>query len=175
MNRRAFVKSTGATTLAASAAARTSAAPSQTEYIDAVKGLISDWRRKDVDAVLARVTDDIVWYSHVGTAPKLGKPAMRAFLEAFGAALTDVKWRIFAHAVSGQQIFLEGADDFVLTAEQRRVAIPYMGIMTFRGGLICEWRDYFDRALFDRLKAGEPAPPEIQKLLDRPGIPPIKN
>ena len=175
MNRRTFVKSTGATTLAATAAASVSAAPAKTDYLDAVTGLISDWRRKDVDAVLARVTDDIVWYSHVGTAPKIGKPAMRAFLEAFGAALTDVKWRIFAHAISGQQIFLEGADDFVLVAEKRRVAIPYMGVMTFRGALISEWRDYFDRALFDRLKAGEPTPPEIQKLLDRPGIPKLKS
>ena len=171
MNRRTFVKSTGATTLAASGSAATGEAASKTAYIDAVIGLISDWRRKDIGAVLARVTDDIVWYSHVGTAPKIGKPAMRAFLEAFGAALSDVRWRIFAHAVSGQQIFLEGADDFVLVAEKRRVAIPYMGIMTFRGGLICEWRDYFDRALFDRLKAGEPAPPEITKLLERPAIP----
>ena len=170
MNRRTFVKSTGATTLAATAAATTSDAASKTAYFDAVKGLINDWRRKDIEAVLARVTDDIVWYSHVGTAPKIGKPAMKSFLEAFGAALTDVKWRIFAHAVSGQQIFLDGADDFVLIENKRRVAIPYMGIMTFRGGLICEWRDYFDRALFDRLKAGEPVPPEIAKLLDRPAV-----
>ena len=170
MNRRTFVKSTGATTLAASAAAATSSAASKTAYIDAVKGLISDWRRKDVLGVLARVTDDVVWYSHVGTAPKIGKAAMKAFLEAFGAALTDVKWRIFAHAVSGKQIFLEGADDFVLIENKRRVAIPYMGIMTFRGSLICEWRDYFDRNLFDRLKAGDTAPPEIAKLLDRPAV-----
>ena len=173
MNRRTFVKATGATTLTVAAAA-TSGAPSKTAYIDAVTGLISAWRRKDIDAVLARVTDDLVWYSHVGTPPKLGKAAMRAFLEAFGSAISEVKWRIFAHAVSGQQIFLEGVDDFVLTAEKRRVAIPYMGVMTFRGSLISEWRDYFDRALFDRLKAGEPAPPEITKLLDRPGVPPIK-
>jgi limonene-1,2-epoxide hydrolase len=172
MNRRTFVKATGATTLTVAAAATGGAA--STAYIDAVTGLISDWRRKDIDAVLARVTDDIVWYSHVGTPPKIGKPAMRAFLEVFGAALSDVKWRIFAHAVSGQQIFLEGVDDFVMVAEKRRVAIPYMGVMTFRGALISEWRDYFDRALFDRLKAGEPAPPEITKLLDRPGVPPIK-
>jgi limonene-1,2-epoxide hydrolase len=173
MNRRTFVKATGAGTL--TAAAGRSGAAAKTEYVDTVKGLISDWRRKDIEGVLARVTDDIVWYSHVGTPPKLGKAAMRAFLEVFGAALTDVKWRIFGYAVSGQQIFLEGVDDFVLVAEKRRVAIPYAGVMTFRGGLICEWRDYFDRALFDRLKAGEPAPPEITKLLDRPGIPPIGN
>ena len=172
MNRRTFVKATGATTLGL--AATIGGAASKSAYLDAVTGLISDWRRKDIDAVLARVTDDIVWYSHVGTPPKIGKAAMRAFLEGFGGAITDVKWRIFAHAVSGQQIFLEGVDDFVLTAEKRRVAIPYMGVMTFRGSLISEWRDYFDRALFDRLKAGEAAPPEITKLLDRPGVPAIK-
>jgi len=173
MNRRTFVKATGATTLTA-VAAKSGAAP-KAPSIDAVIGLISDWRRKDVDAVLARVTDDIVWYSHVGTPPKIGKAAMRAFLEPFGAALTDVKWRIFGHAISGQQIFVEGVDDFVLIAEKRRVAIPYAGVLTFRGSLICEWRDYFDRALFDRLKAGEPVPPEIAKLVDRPGIPKVKN
>ena len=169
MNRRTFVKATGATTLTA-AAARGGAA-GKTPYLDLVTSLIADWRRKDVDAVLARVTEDIVWYSHVGTPPKIGKAAMRAFLEPFGAAISEVRWRIFGHAVSGQQIFLEGVDDFVLIAEKRRVAIPYAGVMTFRGSLISEWRDYFDRALFDRLKAGEPAPPEITKLLDRPAIP----
>ena len=167
MNRRTFVKTTGATTLAATAAGAAAATPS---YIEAVKGLIADWRRKDIDAVLARVTDDVVWYSHVGTVPKIGKPAMRAFLEAFGASLTDVRWRIFAYATSGQQIFVEGVDDFVLVADKRRVAIPYMGVMTFRGSLISEWRDYFDRGLFDRLKAGDPVPPEIAKLLDRPAV-----
>ncbi len=169
MNRRTFVKATGATTL--TAAASRSGASGKTVHLDLVTGLIADWRRKDIDAVLARVTDDIVWYSHVGTPPKIGKAAMRAFLEPFGAMISDVRWRIFGHAVSGQQIFLEGVDDFVLIAEKRRVAIPYAGVMTFRGSLISEWRDYFDRALFDRLKAGEPAPPEITKLLDRPGIP----
>lgn len=171
MNRRTFVKATGATTLTAAAGAADAAT---SPHLDAVLGLISDWRRKDIEGVLSRVTEDIVWFSHVGTAPKIGKKAMREFLIPFGAALSDVKWRIFGHAISGQQIFVEGVDDFVLIAEKRRVAIPYAGVMTFRGSLISEWRDYFDRGLFDRLKAGEPSPPEITKLLDRPGLPPLK-
>jgi len=41
--------------------------------------------------------------------------------------------------------------------------------MVFRGGLLSEWRDYFDRALFNRLKAGEPIPPDTAALADRPG------
>ena len=169
MNRRTFVKATGAASLTGAAAAADAAT---FPHLDAVLGLISDWRRKDIEGVLSRVTEDIVWFSHVGTEPKIGKKAMREFLIPFGAALTDVKWRIFGHAISGQQIFVEGVDDFVLIAEKRRVAIPYAGVMTFRGPLISEWRDYFDRGLFDRLKAGEPSPPEITKLLDRPGLPP---
>jgi limonene-1,2-epoxide hydrolase len=174
MKRRTFVKASAVGGLAAPAAARVAvggASAGSTVSIDAVKALILDWRRKDFEAVLARVTEDIVWYSHVGTPPKLGKAAMGGFLTAMAGAISDVRWRIFSYAVSGQQILMEGADDFVLTAEKRRVALPYMGVMTFRGGLISEWRDYFDRTLFDRLKAGEPAPPEIASLVDRPGIP----
>ena len=140
-------------------------------YIDNVTGLIKDWMRKDVDAVLARVTDDIVWYSHVGSPPKHGKEEMRSFLNGFGAGISDIRWRIYNHAVSGDRIYLEGCDDFILLANKTRVAVPYMGIMTFRDGLISEWRDYFDRALFDRLKAGEPVPADIAALLNRPAIP----
>jgi limonene-1,2-epoxide hydrolase len=166
MKRRTFVS-------AAAAGLAVPAAPGLAPgdvYLDAVRGLFGDWRRKDVEAVLGRVTDDIVWYSHVGTPPKVGKEQMRAFLVPLAAAISDVKWRIFAWAVSGPRVFLEGADDFVLTAEKRHVALPYMGVLAFRGPLISEWRDYFDRALFDRLKAGEPLPPELARLVDRPGI-----
>jgi limonene-1,2-epoxide hydrolase len=140
-------------------------------YINVVTGLIADWRRKDIDALLSRVTPDIVWYSHVGSEPRRGTSQMRAYIEPMAAGISDIRWRIFNHAVSGNRIFLEGADDFVLVAEKRRVAIPYMGIMAFRGSLICEWRDYFDRGLFDRLKAGETPPLEIAELLNRPAIP----
>lgn len=175
MDRRKFIRASGTAALAASAGAALGSGGGSSKAgkasIDAVVALISDWKRKDIDAVLARVTDDIVWYTHVGSPPKHGKVEMRAFLEAMAAGISDIRWRIYNHAVSGNRIFLEGADDFVLTEVKRRVAIPYMGIMTFRGSKISEWRDYFDRTLFDKLKAGEPVPPEIAALLDRPGVP----
>lgn len=176
MDRRKFLSHSGKTAVAAAAAGALGvdtarAGGGNDKYMKAVIGLINDWKRKDIDAVLARVTDDIVWYSHVGSPPKRGKAEMRAFLEAMAGGISDIRWRIYNHAVSGDRIFLEGADDFVTNADKRRVAIPYMGIMRFRGPLICEWRDYFDRALFDRLKAGDPVPPEIAVLLERPGVP----
>lgn len=140
------------------------------KYIDSVTGLISDWKRKDVEAVLARVTDDIVWHSHVGSPPTVGKEAMRKLLSAFAVQMSDVRWRIFHHAQSEDRIFLEGVDDFV-TTEGRRVVTPYLGTMVFRGKLIAEWRDYFDRAVFDRVKAGEPLPAYLVPLTTLPGIP----
>jgi limonene-1,2-epoxide hydrolase len=136
-----------------------------------VLALIAEWKRKDIDAVLARVTDDVAWHTHVGSPVVHGKAAMRSFLETMAAGISDNRWRIHHHAVSGNRIFLEGVDDFVLVKEQRRVAIPYLGTMVFRGGLISEWRDYFDRGLFNRLKAGEAAPPEIAALAAKPGDP----
>jgi limonene-1,2-epoxide hydrolase len=171
MDRRNFIGASGSVALAASAGAALAAGKAGKASIAAVTALISDWRRKDIEAVLARVTDDIVWYTHVGSPPKHGKAEMRAFLEPMAAAMSEIRWRIFNHAVNGDRIFLEGADDFVLAPDKRRVQIPYMGIMAFRGTLICEWRDYFDRGLFDRLKAGEAMPPEIESLVTRPGVP----
>ena len=145
MKRRQFVQASGLSALAASttaSAASTRRGRKGMASLEAVTALISDWKRKDVDAVMARITDDIVWYSHVGTPAIRGKAAMRAFLTAMAAGITEIRWRIQRHAINGNQIFMEGVDDFVMNKDQRRVAIPYLGTMVFRDGLISEWRDY---------------------------------
>ena len=59
---------------------------------------------------------------------------------------------------------------YFVTTEGRRVVIPYAGVLAFRDGRIVEWRDYFDRALFDRLKAGEPLPAYLETLANRPAL-----
>ena len=97
MDRRKFILASASVSAAAPAvgyAARVDSQAAGANYIDVVTGLITDWRRKDIDAVLARITDDIVWYSHVGSAPKRGKAQMRAFLEPMAAGISDVRWRI---------------------------------------------------------------------------------
>ena len=60
-------------------------------------------------------------------------------------------------------------DDFV-SNDGRRVVVPYAGVLRVREGRIVEWRDYFDRALFDRLKAGEPLPAYLEALANRPAL-----
>jgi limonene-1,2-epoxide hydrolase len=174
MRRRQFIRaSTGAALAASAIAAGANKRVSKSDQASfaTVSKLIEEWKRKDIDAVMSHIAEDIVWHTHVGSPVVRGKAAMRAFLERMAAGITDIRWRVHFHSVNGNQIFMEGVDDFVMVDTQRRVAIPYLGTMVFRGGLISEWRDYFDRALFDRMKAGEPTPPDVAALADRPGLP----
>lgn len=140
-----------------------------TDHFVHVSALINAWRRKDIDAVLASVTDDINWHTHVGSPPVVGKEAMRKTLDALAVQMSDVRWRIFDWAQRGERVYLEGVDDFV-SPEGRRIVLPYAGVLVFRGDLIAEWRDYFDRNLFNKLKAGESLPDYLQVLADREAL-----
>ena len=131
-----------------------------------VKAVITGWRRGDLKAVVDQLADDIVWHSHVGSPPIVGKAAAEKFMATLSTQMRDVRWRIFHYAESGDAAFTEGVDDFA-TPDGRRVSLPYAGIMRFRDGKIIEWRDYFDRGLFDRLKAGEAPPADIAGLAAR--------
>ena len=43
----------------------------------------------------------------------------------------DIQWRIFAHAESGDRLFLEGVDEY-RTGDGKRMALPYAGVLEFR-------------------------------------------
>ncbi len=167
MDRRLFMQvSATVPLLAGGAAVAASTAP---DDFAITQRMITAWRGKDLDGMLVHIDDDIVWHSHVGSPPIVGKVAMREFASKLTAQMNDIKWRIFETATHGNKVFLEGVDDFV-TGEGRRVVLPYAGILAFKGERISEWRDYFDRGVFDRLKAGEPMPDFLQVLADRPAL-----
>ncbi len=167
MDRRLFMQASAAVPLLAGGAA--GAATAAPDYFAITQQMITAWRGKDLEGMLVHIDDDIVWHSHVGSPPIVGKPAMREFASKLTAQMNDIKWRIFETATHGNKVFLEGVDDFV-TSEGRRVVQPYAGILAFKGARISEWRDYFDRGVFDRLKAGEPMPDFLQALADRPAL-----
>ncbi len=167
MDRRLFMQASAAVPLLAGGSAV--AATAAHDYFAITRKMITAWRAKDLEGMLVHIDDDIVWHSHVGSPPIVGKAAMREFAGKLTAQMNDIKWRIFETASNGNRVFLEGVDDFV-TNEGRRVVQPYAGILAFKDARIVEWRDYFDRALFDRLKAGEPLPDYLQALADRPAL-----
>jgi limonene-1,2-epoxide hydrolase len=132
--------------------------------------LIEDWKRKDIDAVLARLTDDIVWHYAAAAQPPLkSKRAARKFLENFADILGEVRWRVFDAVEVGDRLFVEGVDEF-FTKDDVRVATPYAGVLEFRGDLICGWRDYFDSGVAESMRGGYAALPQVEALIDRPAI-----
>ncbi|WP_033926561.1 nuclear transport factor 2 family protein [Sphingomonas sp. 35-24ZXX] len=132
------------------------------------KQLIAAWTRKDAEAVLGMLHEDVVWHYAAAIAPPArGKAEARAFIERFGATIAEVNWRIFAHAETADRLFVEGVDEYV-TTDGVRVAAPYAGIIEYSGDKIIGWRDYLDRATVDAIKAGKPYPAQVKELLDRP-------
>jgi limonene-1,2-epoxide hydrolase len=169
MDRRRFLQATTVASAAVPAAAIAAAGTITPKGLATVREIILAWRRQDLEAMLTHIDDDIVWHTHVGSPPVIGKAAMRDFATKLGAQMKDIRWRIFEAAQNGNRMHLEGVDDFV-TTEGRRVVIPYAGIMVLHEGKVREWRDYFDRATFDKLKAGEPMPDYLAALAGREAL-----
>jgi len=169
MHRRSFLRTATAALSAGAVAAVRPAAAATPDHLAVARDVILAWRRKDLEGMLEHIDDAIVWHSHVGSPPIVGKPAMREFATKLTAQMAEIRWRIFAAAQNGDLLHLEGVDDYT-APDGRRVVIPYAGIMAVREGRVAEWRDYFDRALFDRLKAGEALPAYLEELVNRPAL-----
>lgn len=170
MDRRSFVQGIAGTPLALGTAAAAAQSATPLDPYAAFLGVIRAWKRRDIEAVLAALAEDIVWYPRVGGAPMRGKTAVRAALEGLASKRQADHWRIHHHAVNGERLFVEGVDDY-LDQQGRRIAVPYAGIVEYRAGLIAGWRDYFDIGTLERIKAGEPIPQAIEALVSRGGEP----
>jgi limonene-1,2-epoxide hydrolase len=170
IDRRNLLTGFGAASLLAAAPARAGLTMPARDHFERFLEIINAWKQHDIDAVLARVTDDIVWYAYVGVAPVVGKPAMRAMLEKMAPNRGAERWRIFYHAINGDRLFVEGVDDWDDKAGHR-LEVPYAGVVEFKNGLVSGWRDYFDLGLLTRMKNGEPVPAEIEPLVSRTGRP----
>jgi len=133
-------------------------------------GLISAWKAKDIDGVLAFMHDDIVWhYAAVIAPPVKGKVKARKLLEGLSSQVRDVTWRIFDYAEKGERLFVEGVDEYV-SAAGRLVSAPYAGVVVFRDEKIIELREYFDLGAMNALKAGEEMKEHVRQLIAREAV-----
>ncbi len=141
-----------------------------TARIDIFLAIIDAWKRKDIDAVLSYMADDIVWHFAAGAEPPLvGRAQARKFLNRFGAELAEVRWRVFHHAESGDRLFVEGVDEYV-TLQGVTVIAPYAGVLEFSGALVTGWRDYVDVGVMAAQRHGAPLTHQVQLLADRTAV-----
>lgn len=140
------------------------------DMLKVLKAIIEGWHNHDVEAVLAHVTDDIVWRNSGGYRPAVrGKAAMRAVLQTMAPVIETSAWRTFDFAESHDRIFVEGVDEF-WTKSGNHIVIPYAGVFVFRGKLVSEWREYFDGRISAEMKAGAPLTDELKEMISRPAI-----
>ncbi|MGE3249974.1 MAG: limonene-1,2-epoxide hydrolase family protein [Hyphomonadaceae bacterium] len=110
---------------------------------DIVKTFIAAIARKDFDAALRFVAEDVE-YENMPMAKVHGHAGMRAVLEPFLAPTLENDFIVLREAAHGETVFLERLDRHRLA--DRWVELPVTGVWEVRGGKITLWRDYFDLA-----------------------------
>ena len=109
-----------------------------------VRAFIAAWHGPDLDQVCALLGEDVA-YHNIPMEPLAGKTAVEAYLRAAGP-FEESDWELLHIAASGEFVLTERVDRMVKGG--KRIALPLMGIFRVSGGLIREWRDYFDLAMY---------------------------
>jgi limonene-1,2-epoxide hydrolase len=116
-----------------------------------VRSFIADLERADLDAALARVTDDVE-YDNVPMSKVFGRDGVRTTLAPFLAQCSEIEWVIHHQAATGDVVMNERTDRFRIG--DRWVELGVAGLFVVRNGRIALWRDYFDLATFRSAMAG---------------------
>jgi limonene-1,2-epoxide hydrolase len=113
---------------------------------------------KDADTIASLLADDVV-YHNVGMEPAVGKQASLAAIQGFLDMSESLVFDIHRIAATGDVVLTERTDTF--SFDGAKAPIPVMGAFDLRGGLIVEWRDYFDMGLTTRMMSGESVEPSL--------------
>ena len=107
-----------------------------------VAALVDACSRKDLDAVCALVTDDVV-YDNVPVGVVHGPDGVRKVLSGgITDAATAIEWTVSVQTESGPDVMHERVDAFLVNGTW--VRIPIAARFTVRDGKVSLWRDYFD-------------------------------
>ena len=107
-----------------------------------VADLIKANEAKDIDAVLALLTDDVE-YENVGMGVCRGHDEVRALLGPFLESAEGMAWEVLAQLESGDTVMNERVDRFFLPGG-KEVDVRVAGYFEVRDGKVRRWRDYFD-------------------------------
>lgn len=109
-----------------------------------VRAFIAAWCGPDLDRVCSLLGEDVA-YHNIPMEPLAGKAAVEAYLRGAGP-FEDSDWELLHIAANGEHVLTERIDRMVKGGKP--IALPLMGIFRVSDGLIREWRDYFDLAMY---------------------------
>ncbi|MET0984675.1 MAG: limonene-1,2-epoxide hydrolase family protein [Steroidobacteraceae bacterium] len=106
------------------------------------------WEARDPDAIIAALTEDIV-YENVPIPAMRGHEEVRRFITPNLKKSSAIKFDFLCVAIAPNgAVLTERIDTFYFG--DKSVAVPLMGIFELRGEKISRWRDYADIGTFVR-------------------------
>jgi limonene-1,2-epoxide hydrolase len=111
--------------------------------LDTVNAMIHALERRDVEAALQYLTDDVE-YDNVPMGKVFGHDGVRQGLTPFLASCSEVEWVVHHEAATGDVVMNERTDRFHFPHKWAEVHVA--GLFVLRDGRIALWRDYFDLA-----------------------------
>lgn len=115
---------------------------------EVVTTLIHACEARDLDAVCALVTDDLV-YDNVPIGVVHGPDGVRSVLSGgVTQAASQVEWVVHRQVADGSTVMNERTDRFLV--DGRWVEIPIAAVFEVRDGKVALWRDYFDLDTYRR-------------------------
>jgi limonene-1,2-epoxide hydrolase len=115
-----------------------------------VRAFCSAWDALDVDHIVTLLAPDAVYQNGPAEAIR-GRDEIAALLRKMTRGVSACEFEILHVAVSGDIVFTERLD--VVTVGPVTASLPVVGVFEVRGGLIREWREYFDQAMHMRALA----------------------
>ena len=103
-------------------------------------------KRKDHEAFLDTLTDDIEYHWHMGTKPIRDKATMRKFLRNYETSFDQQEWIVLKSIEENDVIMVEGMEKLYDRNRDVLIDNPFMQVIEFRDGKICKLRDYYDSA-----------------------------
>jgi limonene-1,2-epoxide hydrolase len=112
------------------------------EPLQVVEQMVAAWDAADLDGVIDMFADDGVLHSMMAQ-PVQGRVALREHLAPLFEGLESLTLQLRNVVVSGNTVFLERVDEFVIRG--KRGAVPVVGVLEVEQGKVKVWREYFDR------------------------------
>ncbi len=127
------------------------------ENMKAVQAMMDAWKKRDVEAFIDSLNDDIEYYWHPTKKPAVGKEKMRKFLSNYEAGFDQQEWTVKHSAENGGTLFMEGLEVLVDRSTGQRIENPFVQVFEIRNGKISGMRDYYDTS-----QVHAPAKPEAK-------------